>query len=72
MFKTKYLHIFKNGKHIQMVTFKKDQFGWKATHFDDSKYLPFNLHDSPQKIKMALEGQKLTWDWTNDLDPDAA
>jgi hypothetical protein len=69
---TKYLHIFKNGKHIQIVTFQRDNYGWRATHFDSDKYLPFNLHDSPEKMKKALVGQGLTWEWTSSNDPEAA
>lgn len=63
--KLKHLRIYRDGEHIQTVTFMKDSdiSGWTATNFNREKYMPFSLHHSANKMKQILIAEGLTWDW---------
>lgn len=59
----KKLLIYRNGEHIQTVTYVKDHGVWVATHFFHDKYMPFALHSPLSDQKLAMENEGLTWEW---------
>lgn len=61
--KTRKLKIYRDGEHIQTVTFIQVGGIWSATHFDRDKSLPFALHDTLEQMKSALINERLEWEW---------
>lgn len=59
----KKLLIYRNGDHIQTVTYVKAHGVWKATHFFRDKYMPFALHAPLEDHKAAMQKERLTWEW---------
>jgi len=66
--RTKYLNIYRDGSHIQTVTFTKQDIttGWRVTHHEPDKYLPFSYYDTMDTMKQKLIKEQLTWEWTNE------
>ncbi|MCW8108377.1 hypothetical protein OPS25_07715 [Alteromonas ponticola] len=52
--KQKKLKIFKDGNHVQTVTYQKDLY-WKATHFIPDKQLPFYMYEPLETQKLKLQ-----------------
>lgn len=59
----KKLLIYRNGEHIQTVTYVKAHGVWTATHFFRDKYMPFASHQLLSDHKLAMEREGLTWEW---------
>ena len=63
MEKSRKLLIFKDGKHIQTVTYTKSHGVWSATHFFHDKYIPFSLYEPLYDQKECLIKGGFTWEW---------
>ena len=63
MSKTRKLFIYKDGVHIQTVTYVKANGFWAATHFFRDKYIPFALHEPLSYQKECLIKGGFTWEW---------
>ncbi len=61
--RTKKLLIYREGIHIQTVTYVKSHGVWVATHFIRDKYMPFALYTPLSSHKEQLLLQGLTWKW---------
>ena len=62
-FMQKKLLIYRDGVHIQTVTYVKAHGVWTATHFFQDKYMPFTLYSPMSEHRTAMEEEGLTWDW---------
>lgn len=61
----KTLCIYKDGSIVNRVVFQKadEVVGWRAIHFDRSRYLPFCMFDSLERIKSKLSDESFEWHW---------
>lgn len=63
MSKTRKLFIYKDGVHIQTVTYVKSNGVWVANHFFRDKYIPFALHEPLSYQRECLIKGGFKWEW---------
>jgi hypothetical protein len=63
VFMQKKLLIYRDGVHIQTVTYVKAYGVWTATHFLQDRYMPYTLYLPVSDHKAAMEEEGLTWEW---------